>query len=73
MHTANPARARWREKAIPGSVMTFGLQSEAMSTYIRNRGWVATRPIEDVGSRGGRGGAVEPLDQVAPSTYSISK
>jgi len=53
--------------------MTFGLQSEAMSTYIRNRGWVATRPIEDVGSRGGRGGAVEPLDQVAPSTYSISK
>ena len=29
---------------------TLGLQSEAMTTYIKNRGWVATRRIEDVGS-----------------------
>ena len=29
---------------------TLGLQSEAMSAYIKNRGWVATRRIEDVGS-----------------------
>jgi putative DNA-invertase from lambdoid prophage Rac len=29
---------------------TLGLQSEAMATYIKNRGWVATRQIEDVGS-----------------------
>jgi putative DNA-invertase from lambdoid prophage Rac len=29
---------------------TLGLQSEAMSTYIKNRGWVATRAIEDGGS-----------------------
>jgi putative DNA-invertase from lambdoid prophage Rac len=29
---------------------TLGLQSEAMTAYIRNRGWVATRRIEDVGS-----------------------
>src|SRR5665811_1561259 len=29
---------------------TLGLQSEAMATYIKNRGWVATRWIEDVGS-----------------------
>lgn len=29
---------------------TLGLQSEAMATYIKNRGWVATRRIEDVGS-----------------------
>jgi putative DNA-invertase from lambdoid prophage Rac len=29
---------------------TLGLQSEAMATYIRNRGWVAARRIEDVGS-----------------------
>jgi putative DNA-invertase from lambdoid prophage Rac len=30
---------------------TLGLQTEAMATYIKNRGWVATRRIEDVGSR----------------------
>jgi DNA invertase Pin-like site-specific DNA recombinase len=29
---------------------TLGLQSEAMATYIKNRGWVATRQIEDIGS-----------------------
>lgn len=29
---------------------TLGLQSEAMATYIKNRGWVATRRIEAVGS-----------------------
>ena len=29
---------------------TLGLQAEAMAAYIRNRGWVATRQIEDVGS-----------------------
>jgi putative DNA-invertase from lambdoid prophage Rac len=29
---------------------TLGLQSEAMATYIKNRGWVATRRIEDIGS-----------------------
>jgi putative DNA-invertase from lambdoid prophage Rac len=29
---------------------TLGLQSEAMATYIKNRDWVATRWIEDVGS-----------------------
>jgi putative DNA-invertase from lambdoid prophage Rac len=29
---------------------TLGLQSEAMATYIKNRGWVATRRVEDVGS-----------------------
>jgi putative DNA-invertase from lambdoid prophage Rac len=29
---------------------TLGLQSEAMTTYIKNRGWVATRQVEDVGS-----------------------
>jgi putative DNA-invertase from lambdoid prophage Rac len=29
---------------------TLGLQSEAMAAYIRNRGWVAARRIEDVGS-----------------------
>jgi putative DNA-invertase from lambdoid prophage Rac len=29
---------------------TLGLQSEAMAAYIKNRGWVATRRIEDVGS-----------------------
>jgi putative DNA-invertase from lambdoid prophage Rac len=38
---------------------TLGLQSEAMATYIKNRGWAATRRIEDVGSgskeRPGRG------------------
>jgi putative DNA-invertase from lambdoid prophage Rac len=38
---------------------TLGLQSEAMAAYIKNRGWVATRRIEDIGSgsreRPGRG------------------
>lgn len=38
---------------------TLGLQSEAMAAYVENRGWVATRRIEDVGSgakdRPGRG------------------
>jgi putative DNA-invertase from lambdoid prophage Rac len=29
---------------------TLGLQSEAMATYIRNRGWVAVNRIEDIGS-----------------------
>jgi putative DNA-invertase from lambdoid prophage Rac len=29
---------------------TLGLQSESMTTYITNRGWVAARRIEDVGS-----------------------
>jgi putative DNA-invertase from lambdoid prophage Rac len=29
---------------------TLGMQVEAMATYIKNRGWDATRPIEDVGS-----------------------
>jgi putative DNA-invertase from lambdoid prophage Rac len=29
---------------------TLGLQSEAMAVYIKNRGWVATRGIEDIGS-----------------------
>jgi putative DNA-invertase from lambdoid prophage Rac len=29
---------------------TLGLRSVAMPTYIRNRDWVATKPIEDVGS-----------------------
>jgi putative DNA-invertase from lambdoid prophage Rac len=29
---------------------TLGLQSEAMAAYIKTRGWVATRQIEDVGS-----------------------
>ena len=29
---------------------TLGLQSEAMAAYIKNRGWVAARRIEDVGS-----------------------
>ena len=27
---------------------TLGLRSEAMATYIKNRGWVATRRIEEV-------------------------
>ena len=29
---------------------TLGLQSEAMSAYLKNRGWVAARRVEDVGS-----------------------
>ena len=29
---------------------TLGLQSEAMAAYIKNRGWIATRQVEDVGS-----------------------
>ncbi len=29
---------------------TLGLQSEAMVVYIKNRGWITTRQIEDVGS-----------------------
>jgi DNA invertase Pin-like site-specific DNA recombinase len=29
---------------------TLGLQPEAMATYIKNRGWVVTRQIEDIGS-----------------------
>jgi putative DNA-invertase from lambdoid prophage Rac len=29
---------------------TLGLQTEAMATYIKSRGWVATKRIEDVGS-----------------------
>jgi DNA invertase Pin-like site-specific DNA recombinase len=29
---------------------TLGMQFEAMSAYIKNRGWVATNRIEDVGS-----------------------
>jgi putative DNA-invertase from lambdoid prophage Rac len=29
---------------------TLGLQSEAMAGYIKNRGWITTRQIEDVGS-----------------------
>jgi putative DNA-invertase from lambdoid prophage Rac len=29
---------------------TLGLQSEAMTTYIKNRGWVATSRVEDIGS-----------------------
>jgi putative DNA-invertase from lambdoid prophage Rac len=29
---------------------TLGLQSEAMANYIKNRGWVTTRQIEDIGS-----------------------
>src|SRR4051794_34178581 len=29
---------------------TLGLQSEAMTVYIKNRGWIVTRRIEDIGS-----------------------
>jgi DNA invertase Pin-like site-specific DNA recombinase len=29
---------------------TLGLQSEAMAAYIKDRGWAATRRVEDVGS-----------------------
>ena len=29
---------------------TLGLQSEAMTVYIKNRGWIATRQVEDIGS-----------------------
>jgi putative DNA-invertase from lambdoid prophage Rac len=29
---------------------TLGLQAEAMSVYIKNRGWVVTKRIEDIGS-----------------------
>jgi putative DNA-invertase from lambdoid prophage Rac len=29
---------------------TLGLQSEAMAVYIKNRGWITARQIEDVGS-----------------------
>jgi DNA invertase Pin-like site-specific DNA recombinase len=29
---------------------TLGLQSEAMATYMNNRGWVVARRVEDVGS-----------------------
>jgi DNA invertase Pin-like site-specific DNA recombinase len=29
---------------------TLGLQSEAMAAYIKNRGWVAVKRIEDIGS-----------------------
>jgi putative DNA-invertase from lambdoid prophage Rac len=29
---------------------TLGLQTEAMAAYIKNRGWVAARRIEDIGS-----------------------
>jgi DNA invertase Pin-like site-specific DNA recombinase len=29
---------------------TLGLQSESMAAYIKNRGWIAARRIEDIGS-----------------------
>ena len=29
---------------------TLGLQSEAMSAYIKNRGWIVAKSVEDVGS-----------------------
>lgn len=29
---------------------TLGLQVEAMSAYLRDRGWDAARPVEDIGS-----------------------
>jgi hypothetical protein len=44
-------RAAFSARASTDDQQTFGLQSEAMSAFIRNPGRVATRPIEDIGSR----------------------
>jgi hypothetical protein len=46
-----PMNATLYARAPTHDQQTFGLQSEAMSAFIRNPGRVATRPIEDVGSR----------------------
>jgi putative DNA-invertase from lambdoid prophage Rac len=43
-------RAGFYARVSTHDQQTLGLQSEAMTTYIKNRGWVATRQIEDVGS-----------------------
>jgi putative DNA-invertase from lambdoid prophage Rac len=44
MHAALYARVSTHDQ------QTLGLQTEAMSAYIKNRGWVATSRIEDIGS-----------------------
>jgi putative DNA-invertase from lambdoid prophage Rac len=43
-------RAGFYARVSTHDQQTLGLQSEAVATYIKNRGWVATRRIEDVGS-----------------------
>jgi putative DNA-invertase from lambdoid prophage Rac len=43
-------RAGFYARVSTHDQQTLGLQSEAMATYIKNRGWVATRQIEDIGS-----------------------
>ena len=43
-------RAGFDARVSTHDQQTLGLQSEAMATYIKNRGWVATRQIEDIGS-----------------------
>jgi putative DNA-invertase from lambdoid prophage Rac len=43
-------RAGFYARVSTHDQQTLGLQSEAVATYIKNRGWVATRRIEDIGS-----------------------
>jgi DNA invertase Pin-like site-specific DNA recombinase len=43
-------RAGFYARVSTHDQQTLGLQSEAMATYIKNRGWVTTRQIEDIGS-----------------------
>jgi putative DNA-invertase from lambdoid prophage Rac len=43
-------RAGFYARVSTHDQQTLGLQSEAMVSYIKNHGWVATRPIEDIGS-----------------------
>jgi DNA invertase Pin-like site-specific DNA recombinase len=43
-------RAGLYARVLTHDQQTLGLQSEAMAAYIKNRGWVAARRVEDVGS-----------------------
>jgi putative DNA-invertase from lambdoid prophage Rac len=43
-------RAGFYARVSTHDQQTLGLQSEAMVSYIKNHGWVATRQIEDIGS-----------------------
>jgi putative DNA-invertase from lambdoid prophage Rac len=43
-------RAAFYARVSTHDQQTLGMQVEAMAAYIKNRGWVASRRIEDIGS-----------------------
>jgi putative DNA-invertase from lambdoid prophage Rac len=45
-----PMRAAFYARVSTHDQQTLGMQVEAMAAYIKNRGWVASRRIEDIGS-----------------------